>query len=67
MRTKDAHIIAFNWEPNQILIDGTTVGEFGYSISRDMTAGGARIGAVGIDTEIYIYIDGNKHHIQLKD
>ena len=67
LKTKDGHDISFSWEPNQILIDGTVVGLYGFSVTKDIGNGGNRIGPMGIDTGgFYIVID-SMHHIQLAD
>lgn len=68
IKTKDGHDIAFNWGPNQILIDGTIIGSYGFSVIKDQGNGGNRLGAMGIDAGgLYITIDNSLHHLQLID
>lgn len=68
LKTKDGHDISFSWGPNQILIDGTVVGSYGFAATKDPGNGGNRIGPMGIDGGgFYIIIDNVLHHIQLAD
>lgn len=68
LKTKDGHDISFSWGPNQILIDGTVVGSYGFAVTKDPNNGGNRIGPMGIDAGgFYIIIDNVLHHIQLAD
>lgn len=68
MATTDGHKISFSWGPNQILIDGTPIGSYGFAVTKDIGNGGNRIGAMGIDAGgFYIIIDNVLHHIQLAD
>ena len=68
MKTKDGHDISFSWGPNQILIDGTVVGSYGFAVTKDPDNGGNRIGHMGIDAGgLYITIDNSLHHLQLID
>ena len=66
--TVDGHTISFSWSASRIYIDSTAVGKLGgYPIEANMSDGGGRLGTMGFDSGLYIYIDGNKHHIQITD
>ena len=66
--TVDGHRLSFGWETNQILIDETVVGSYGFAVTKDPDSGGNRIGPMGIDAGgFYIIIDNVLHHIQLSD
>lgn len=74
--TDKNHMIQFEYASNdghgnvtvKVYIDSVQVASFGNALNRDLNNGGGRITGIGMDDGgVFLYVDGNKHHIQLND
>lgn len=70
------HTIQFDYAENdgygnvtiKTYIDAIQVATFGNSLNRDLNSGGERVTGIGMDSGgVFLYVDGNKHHIKLLD